>query len=38
MFDFEIDWDNVFALLEMIIGAALFGVIIYIFALLSFSF
>lgn len=37
MFDFEIDWDNVFALLEMIIGASLFGVIIYIFALLSFS-
>lgn len=33
-----IDWDNVFALLEMIIGASLFGVIIYIFVLISFSF
>ena len=33
-----IDWDNVFSLLEMIIGAALFGAVIYIFALISFSF
>lgn len=33
-----IDWDNVFTLLEMIVGSALFGVIIYIFVLISFSF
>jgi hypothetical protein len=33
-----IDWDNVFTLLEMIIGATLFGAVLYIFTLLSFSF
>ena len=38
MTDFEIDWDNVFAFLEMIIGAALFGTVIYLFVLISFSF
>lgn len=38
MLDFEIDWDNVLTLAEMIVGASLFGVVIYLFVLLSFSF
>ena len=33
-----IDWNNVFDLLEMIVGASIFGAILYIFILISFSF
>ena len=36
MLDFEIDWDNILALVEMIIGACLFGAVIYLFILISF--
>ena len=36
MLDFEIDWNNIFALAEMVLGAALFGAVIYLFVLISF--